>query len=432
MKRPLVENPLSFIKDSYNSFSQNFTPGIENRIGICIAPRLCVIGEFSFSDKKLLYKKWIEEITYDNYSDLEEKISSVIKRRYLYNRVASVSFSIPEVYTTSNFNPSAELENQNILPKGLEWDNIDYTVQSEGEHLFTAIRKADMHFWNDFFNRVKIIPGCIIPTGYFWPKFFPDKKNITCNLPYGKLEYNNEFNEGTVYIPSPNKKSEDTIEISFNEDVTNKYKDYCHSALLALESILSSFENPNFNLNFDMHNANNALRLETLTWRWMRVAILAFGGVSATIIIIFLLLYLWGLGLGKQREAYNILNKEIKSLRKENALIQSGIREYKELLSQRSLVSKILSESGKVVQDSLWFSELKIVKDKSYKVIIIGHSLNESCISKFLNNSESFENVKSVKLEYSEKLSQTQVAKMTKWKRKIPLYRFKIEMIFAG
>lgn len=435
MKNPLIKDTTTLITDTFNLFKQHFISNNEDRIGIYIAPHFCVLGEFIFYDyeKKPISNKWTKEIVYEDYIDLETKLSQIIRKRCLYNRVVSISFSIPEIYTTSNFDPNTDLEEQNILPKGIEWENIDYSVQSTDLPVFAAIRQIDIHFWTEFIKRIKLIPGNIIPTGYFWHEFFPKNDKINCKLPCGTIYYDSESPEGVIYVPvseDNDKLPENKQSVVFSADVAYKFSRFSHTALLPLEPIVSSIKNLNFNLNIDMYHADTALRYEPRIWRWMSIATKALGSVTIILITIFLLIYLICIGLGKQRNEHRIISEKIEDLRKENIAVQSGIVGYRELLSQRSSAAKTLSKLGKATQDSLWFSELKVAKGGSYSITIIGHSLNESCISKLLSTCEKLDDITLVKLEYTEKLSQLQVAKLTYWKRKIPLYRFKVELAF--
>ncbi len=416
----------------FNFLNHYFKSGSENRIGLCIVPRFCVLGEYSFIDKAPVSEKWIEEIHFQDYVDLESKLSKVIKKRFLFNRVVSVSFSIPEIYSTYNFDPGEDLEKQNILPKEIDWDSIDYTVKHEAMPLFAAIRQSDMLFWKNFFNRLKLISGHIITTGCLWHEFFPQEKIINCGLPQGTLYYNSELNNKLIYVPLTSENSikddhSDKYEnVVFNTDISDKYSGYSHSSLLPLEVIISSYKYPNFNINLDIYNATTALKTESLILRWMHIVSMVFGGFTIALIALFFALYLLSSLLGINRK--NLTHGIVENIRKENLSIQSKIEGYRELLYQRSKVAKMMSELGKSVKDSLWISEFKIVKDKYYIITIIGHSLNETSISEFLSEIEKTEGITPVRLEYTEKISPVKVAKLTHWRRKIPLYRFKVKL----
>ena len=289
-----------------------------------------------------------------------------------------------------------------------------------------------MRFWKEFFQRISLIPGCIIPAGYSWHSFLLNSDETECNLPFGKIYYDSKSNEGIQYIPSSDgeitsdKPVENLQKVGFNTDVLGRFRNVKPSALLELEPILSFNEESNFNLNLDIYVAENALKLEKQIWRWMRIISLTFSGIVSMLLFLFIIMHLFSIALNKQRNEHRKISNKIENLRKENAYIQSGIERYKELLNQRSSVSEVLSRLGKALPDSLWLSEVQLINKGNYNVVIIGHSLTESGISRFLGISEKIEGIKSIKLEYTEKISSFQVAKLTHWKRKMPLYRFKI------
>jgi hypothetical protein len=86
-----------------------------------------------------------------------------------------------------------------------------------------------------------------------------------------------------------------------------------------------------------------------------------------------------------------------------------------------------MHDIGALAGDSIWYSELKLNKNgNTIGISIIGHSFSESSIAKLLLDSQNIRGVTKTNLEYAEKLSQQQAAKLTSGRLQCELYRFKI------
>lgn len=198
------------------------------------------------------------------------------------------------------------------------------------------------------------------------------------------------------------------------------------SAAPCLGPILAQHDTPGFSLNPEDFRAREAVERGHRVWKALRVVLTGTVGVVAVAAIVSGVLAGWDAMLEVRRGQRRETVERIQELESRNRAVKEGIARFRGLLSKRTRVAPVLRQLASLPGDSLWFSELKLTRKGGYKAVIIGHACGERSISELLAGAEALENVSGVRMEYSEKLSVREVARLTYWRRKRELWRFKV------
>lgn len=400
-------------------------------IGVWVTPGYCSIGEFRVSEGVPHSFKWYEQIFYSDHEQLKNSLCALVKKRWLQGKPVVLTLSVPELYTVPfDDNPEKPVEKQALLPPGIRWDDIEYSIiKDNGDAAFACMRHSDIDSWVDFFRSTGLIVGQLVPAGIKWSRFFKEKGDVTCTLPSGILLYSFESKwQGSVFLPAGiSEPSKSTI--SFSVPLQPAFE-WCPAGLVpALEGVFSSIEYPDFNLNFKNQAAARILKAEKIAAKSIFYGAIGVAGIVGLMLLLIGILSIWRLSVGK---SFRATASSISLIREENKSIQTKLGSYRTILSKKSDDAKILHDIGVLAKDSLWYSELNLSEgSEGVSVVIIGHSFSELAIAKFLRDAEALPGVKNAALEYTEKLSPEQAGRLTNSQIKPPLYRFKINMILS-
>jgi hypothetical protein len=183
-------------------------------------------------------------------------------------------------------------------------------------------------------------------------------------------------------------------------------------------------EAPYFNLNLSAFPAENAIAWEK---NFKKFLFTAFIGLGLLIAIEFTC----SIGFGIWRThalkgEYTESTAKIATLKQENTLIAARIASIQSVMKTNRLLTGILQGAGELVKDSVWYSEMTVSNLNAVKITVIGHALSESSIARLLFKAEGMPGVKNARLEFTEKISSDQVARLTAGQRNVAIYRFKL------
>jgi hypothetical protein len=404
---------------------QQFLPGFSNHTGIFIAPNFCVIGEFHFFKKKKPTLVWFEEIEFLDYSELHDLLWQVVKKRCLFGCPVSVSLATPDVYTTTvDISVLDTIEEQNILPhNGMLWESVEYTVYAGSTNVFSCIRREDIDFWTKFFKETGLIAGRIVPCGLLWDRFYENVDEVTLSLLSGTLSGNK--NGCCTFIPNTSIGQEEPTNV-FKGQIKTEYAWCTSAALCALEPVLTSLQAPRTNLNPSSYNAD---RFNTMQAQIRQICRYAVIGIAALLIVFIL----GNIGLqkwyeGPDKKSGKSVAETLLKTKQENAQLKERLSAIKELAAYKKPVVKMLYDAGVLAKDSIWFSEMEIQADNTVHAVIIGHSMSDPAITMLLERAGKNKDIKNARLEYSERIPEDQVKRMTNNRKTEPVYRFKLLM----
>jgi hypothetical protein len=404
---------------------QQFLPGFSNQIGIIVAPNFCVIGEFNFFKKQKPTIVWFEQIEFLDYAELHDLLWKIVKKRCLFGCPVSVSLATPDVYTT-NVDTSIldTLEEQNILPHhGILWESLEYTVHTDSSNVFSCIRHEDIDFWTKFFKEAGLVAGRVVPAGILWNSFFENADNVSFSLLYGTLQ-------GTKtgccsFIPNVRAVQDETTTVFNGQNKAEYY--WCPSvALCALEPVLASLQAPQSNLNPSSYIADRFNTMQTKIRQVFRYSVIGIAALLIVFVIGNIGLQKWYQGSDK-KSGKSVAETLLKT-KQENALLKERLTAIKELAAYKKPVVKMVYDAGLLVKDSIWFSEMEIQAESNVHAVIIGHSMSDPAITMLLERAGKNNDVKNARLEYSERIPEDQVKRMTNNRKTEPVYRFKLMM----
>jgi hypothetical protein len=416
---------LSRQTSSLKRISHYFQPGSSSFVGAWIAPHFCCIGEFMFFRKDIASVKWSEQVTFSDYSELHSLLRKVVDKRLIRGMPVSVSLATSEVFSrTIDENMATDIESQNVLPQGISWDTVEYSVQKSPDLVFSCIRLSDIDFWQNFFKETGLVLNNLVPSGLFWPRFFQTTEDITFSLAHGAIICKKDIGwKETLFLPDTQPVEKPIL--TFNAPIRPEFQ-WCPVALLpALEAVLAFKQNPSFNLNTCNFSAEKLFKTEKIVAKSLRI-----GAICLCILIAALFLGNFGLDMWYARISHTPEYKKFMVLKQENAKVRENLTSMKEIFSSRTCMSKTLHDIGNLTRDSIWFSEMQVSSQNKSNIVIIGHSLSEGSITQLLARTEALQGIKNAHLEYTEKLGADQVTRLTGGKRDIELFRYKLLIDF--
>ncbi len=401
--------------------------GPQARLGAWVAPNLCVVAEFCLEHRKPGSNRWVEEIPYEGYDDLAAKLKAVVKKRWLQGRVVAAALATPDMLCTSEFDPASPPQEQQLLPPAIDWDSIEYAAVTASTPIFCCMRSADIDRWHRIFTSAGLVPGPLVPSGPLWHTLFAQPQStLRCALPHGELAWTPQ---GMYYSPAPPHTMAKPARpdcARFHRAPADAYAWCPAQALAAVEPLVMGAELNGLDLNPRSFVAASALRFETAVWRYIRYAVAAAGAAIAALLVLVALTgaanALMGLGGGARKERL----AQIGQLKHANDQAEEQIQGYKRLLSRRTNTARTMHTLCALANDSLWFSELILAAGNESGAAVTGHALCEPAISRMLDSAAQHPEIGAASLEYSEHLSAAQVGKLTRWKRKADLYRFRL------
>ncbi len=411
----------SRVISAIKQFLANFWPGFENYLSVWIAPRYCVIAEFRFGRKGSVSALWSEQIPFAEYSDLHDSVRKLVQKRLLNGCPVTVSLSTAEVFA-KQVEPDwlLDIEAHEVLPPGISWDSVDYSIKNGPVPLVACIRHADVDFWANFFREIGLVAGTVVPSGLFWPQFVEGPGDIMLSTPSGTFVRNcGDGKVAACFVPETVVDAKK--EISFNLPLKPEYR-WCPSFLApALEGVISFREEPLFNLNPYCYSADKLFKTER-TFRSFSLRMVAgFAGLAIAVLLVHAGLDLWWAHDSRTRGLSNAL-----SVAKEEERIKDRLASLRNLAATRVTISKLMHDIGSLPKDSIWYSELSVSLDNGVQMAIIGHSLSESAVANVLAGAEAIPGVKTARLEYTEKVPGDEVARLTAGKRRKALFRYKL------
>lgn len=404
--------------------------GKSTYIGVWLAPNLCSIAEFSKAKADTNTLLWHECFEYNTQNDLFDQVRSIIKKRFLKNRVVFLALSTPDLYAVAGpFEPEKPLEDQNILPIGLQWDSVESSVLKKAEKpVFACLRQADADYWVKKFVEAGLLVATIVPAGILWERFFKAQNNVvSCTLPQGILSQDIDKGVYNIFVPSTESRviTGAGPNLHFNCPMRPEYA-WCPTvALMALEPVLLHLESPEFNCNAHSYNAFSVLRTEQVLWSYIRY-------IGLPLVALVALILLWAgisnvatTGLVKIGRYKQDLVAQVESIKNQNAKLQNTKVVLSALVEKKYSIANNLYALGTASSDSLWLSEVNFEVQGSLKVSIIGHAYTESAINRFAGALKEHNSFNDMQIEYTERLLPDVVSRLSGTVNNNSLFRFK-------
>ena len=421
------------LPSSPKKFSRLTSPSI---LGIWIAPGFCSIGEFRIANDVPIALKWSELVPFSDDEHLKASLCTIIKKRWLQGKPVVLTLSTPDVFAVPFVAQGDKaIEDQDILPAGVEWGNIEYALYEEaGRKVLACIRQSDLNARIAFLREVGLIADAVVPAGIHWSRLWEGETEISCTLPPGILRsvYDGGAWQGSVFLPSDTVAA-DGQSFSFDGAVRSEYR-WCGQAQLPiLEAILLSRERPDFTLNLHNSAATELRKIEAITGK-----AISWTGVGMTVMVMTLLVLigimaLWRVAANGKGELLKRSTESISLMRQENTQLRAKLSSYKSVLAMKSNDAEIMHNVGALATDSIWYAECKIASDSAdANVDIVGYSFSESAIANYIVAAEKIPGVHKAALEFTERLPLEMVEKMTGGRLKCDLYRFKAVLDFSA
>ncbi len=401
---------------------QHMDASIQYRIGIWIAPRFCSIGEFIFPKHGSPSVKWSASIIFSEYHELHAELLKIVKKRWLRGIPITLSLATADVFAVPVNGDTTALDVEvDILPKGISPNSVDYVILDSPTPACACIRHDDIDFWVNFFKEMGLYTGAVVPSGIWWARFVDGKNEIHFSLPNGSFVsgYSGGSWKGCWFIPEKSKVVSNTCDFTFDVPVKPEYN-WCNSFLLpALEGILLTQHRSSFNLNMNSWAAERMAGMEKKIRQYCLKGIITLIFVIATLFATKLGLNYWYMHISHRKSFINV--EQVAEMKMEQLRIKKRISSIQAFVSSKNHVTRVFHDAGSLIGDSIWYSEMNIEAHGGVTISIIGHALSESVITRLLNRAESIDGIKTVRLEYTEKVKVSTVELRT-----IPLFKYKL------
>ena len=414
----------------FGSLRRHPLAGYENLLGIWVAPDAFVIAEFAFRKDVSPSVLWHEVCEYSERAELFIHLAEIAKKRWLKNRTIHAAICTADILTLSDgFDAGRPPEEQNLLPDGMTWDDLEYAVDTEQIPLVCCMRKTDVNKWGNEFLDAGLIMASLVPAGYMWPLFF-NSPIVECTLPQGKFTVSTE-NKTLAAAYAPTIQKSEKTEIMRIDAVQNEANRWCPiNALPALEPVLYARQKRNLNLMPNAFFSQKCLDAERNIWKGSRLAIICILSITAVLLFVSGALYFSRMALGEREKKMQNQMAQMESLKKEITKQRKSLEENNELMGQKSELARILYDIGKMAGQGLWYSEMRIDEAGAPTITLLGHSTSEKRITELFDILHEVHGVKNVAMEYSERLSAQQISRLTGGKKSMELFRFKMMLQF--
>lgn len=408
--------------------------GSDSCLAMCVAPGMCLAGEIVYVPGGGVDCAWLDHILYKRYDELVEPLRRLSRRRLLAGRPVALALCTSQVYAWDGpYEEEKPLDEQHVLPGAPAPDQLECGRCTQGDvSLNACMRCSDVHLWSRILDAAGLIPGVFAPSGPGLPELAEVSTETTLKLPGGTLIYcfRDSGWEMTIHVPLQ-PVAEPTQPLSFSAEPLPPYAHLSVGGLLCVEAARSARLRPELSCNPNTYRAVETQRSQARYWRILRRACALAAAAVALVTV----------GTGLLAATRSILDRlhapdraEIaaaRELREQNDRLRRSLSGHEECLAMRGNSAVVLAAAAAAVCDSLWFSELRYTDADGRRIEIIGHAYGERMVSAFMAALQGNEHIVQVTLDYAERLSVNEVARLTGWRRKLPLVRYRVTLALS-
>jgi len=211
--------------------------------------------------------------------------------------------------------------------------------------------------------------------------------------------------------------------INLEGEINNEFsleKEYLTAYVLALSELEKTDT-------FNLLPAEAFLDSEIITWKqtFLKVSLVAGVSIFVAYLFAFLLVFFIGTmqqGIEDNRAVLASQLSQINSLQSQKSTLENDLRAARQVKQYKSNSSILLDMFSFHIPKNCWLTEViyNDESEKAFNTFLKGMSKDESKINDFLKNLESDKNLKSVKLDYINKLSRDEMYR--DWKIRSSLY----------
>ncbi|MBD3241382.1 MAG: hypothetical protein GF331_12405 [Chitinivibrionales bacterium] len=404
--------------------------GAEAHLSMWVAPGVCIVAEIAQKRSGGTESAWAETLSFERYDELLPALRRIVRKRLLAGRSIVLLLCTSQLFAWRGaYEEDTSLDEQGVLPGAPPPEQLECSRSIQDAPVNACMRRGDVRLWIRIIEGSGLVPGVFAPSGPCMGELLQTATEIRVRLAQGTVEY--RFDDAgwnaTTFVP----RQDEAIgaeEVTLSCESRPTYAHLSAGALLCLEGVLSARRRPECSCNPHTYRALEADRIQNRYWRVLRRV-----GVATVVGLAVLVMGLCALaGARAALDRVHARDREqiaaARRVREENESLRNRLAGHREYLALRGNTAKLLAAVGGAVCDSLWFSELRFTDAGGRQVEIIGHAYADRMVSTFMASLQAHELIAAVTLDYAEKLGRTDVARLTGWRRKRELVRYKLTL----